>query len=136
MTCRAVVAAMRPKPAGVSSYSRNTFPSGPTSCANTVTSPVRRSSTTRACSCAPTGRGDLQHVRRVAHHVVRVECSAELSTDAGDGVEVKPAIAVDDDAQQSPLAGPLDLDALEVITGGRRDRSECGRHGLGQLGLS
>ena len=53
MICFAVVAAIRPKPSGVSSYSPTTLPSSSSSAANTVTCPVLRSSSTRACSCAP-----------------------------------------------------------------------------------
>jgi hypothetical protein len=49
----AVIAAIRPKSPGVSSYSRTTEPSSPSSCAQTVTVPVRRSTSTRACGCAP-----------------------------------------------------------------------------------
>ena len=53
ITCFAVVAATRPKPSGVSSHSRPTAPSSSTSWAHTVTCPDARSSSTRACSCAP-----------------------------------------------------------------------------------
>ena len=53
-TCRAVVAAMRPKPSGVSSYSRMTLPSSSRSLAITTTWPVLRSTETRARSAAPT----------------------------------------------------------------------------------
>ena len=48
MTCFAVVAAIRPKPSGVSSYSGPAVPSSSTSRAETVTWPVLRSSSTRA----------------------------------------------------------------------------------------
>src|SRR4051794_12852664 len=53
ITCFAVVAAMRPKPSGVSSYSPTTSPSSSVSAAKTVTLPVLRSRWTRAFSCAP-----------------------------------------------------------------------------------
>ena len=53
MICFAVVAAIRPKPSGVSSYSPTTLFSSSTSCAITVTCPLLRSSSTRACSWAP-----------------------------------------------------------------------------------
>src|SRR6476469_10024026 len=49
ITCRAVIAATRPKSVGVSSYSSSISPSGPNSCAQTITSPVLRSIATRAC---------------------------------------------------------------------------------------
>ena len=48
MTCLAVVAAIRPNPAGVSSYSGPAVPSSSTSRAHTVTWPLLRSSSTRA----------------------------------------------------------------------------------------
>ena len=53
MICFAVVAAIRPKPSGVSSYSPIFVPSSSSSAANTVTWPLLRSSTTRASSLAP-----------------------------------------------------------------------------------
>src|SRR5580704_16065330 len=56
ITWRAVVAAIRPKPSGVSSYSRTGAPSGPVSVAHTVTCPVRRSISTRAVGAAPSVR--------------------------------------------------------------------------------
>src|SRR4051794_25065504 len=52
MTCFAVIAAIRPKPLGVSSHSRISAPSSSSSCAQTRTSPVLRSSSTRACGSA------------------------------------------------------------------------------------
>src|ERR1700733_2940590 len=53
ITCLAVVAAIRPKPAGVSSYSRPGAPFGPVSLAQTVTWPVFLSTSTRAAGLAP-----------------------------------------------------------------------------------
>src|SRR5882757_10869222 len=53
ITCLAVVAAIRPKPAGVSSYSRSGAPSEPASLAQTVTWPVFLSTSTRAAGLAP-----------------------------------------------------------------------------------
>src|ERR1700722_6045394 len=53
MTCLAVVAAIRPKPAGVSSYSLPGAPSGPVSLAQTVTWPFFLSISTRATGLAP-----------------------------------------------------------------------------------
>ena len=53
ITCRAVVAAIRPKPAGVSSYSRTGLPSGPVWMAHTVTCPLFLSTSTRAAGDAP-----------------------------------------------------------------------------------
>jgi hypothetical protein len=51
ITWRAVAAAIRPNPVGVSSYSRTTLPSASFSAAHTTTWPVLRSSSTRAeCS--------------------------------------------------------------------------------------
>ena len=47
------LAAIRPKPSGVSSYSAIWLPSSSSSAANTVTWPLFRSSCTRACSTAP-----------------------------------------------------------------------------------
>ena len=52
MTCLAVVAAIRPKPLGVSSNSRRAFRSSSVSAAHTVTCPVLRSSSTRASAGA------------------------------------------------------------------------------------
>ena len=54
--CRAVAAAMRPKPSGVSSNSPITSPSSLTSPAHTVTWPDLRSSWTRAFSAEPSVR--------------------------------------------------------------------------------
>ena len=53
MTCRAVVAAIRPNPAGVSSYSRTAVASAPVWMAHTVTWPLLRSTSTRADDDAP-----------------------------------------------------------------------------------
>src|SRR5215469_14154755 len=53
ITWRAVVAAIRPNPAGVSSYSRCAAPSGPDSRAQTVTWPVFRFTSTRAAGLDP-----------------------------------------------------------------------------------
>ena len=53
ITCRAVVAAIRPKPAGVSSYSCSGAPSGPAWTAHTVTCPLFLSTSTRAPDEAP-----------------------------------------------------------------------------------
>src|SRR3954468_24038924 len=52
MTCFAVIAAIRPNPLGVSSHSRTRAPSSSSSCAKTRTSPLLRSSSTRACGSA------------------------------------------------------------------------------------
>jgi hypothetical protein len=52
ITCLAVTAAIRPKSEGVSSHSRMTCSSSSSSWANTVTSPLSRSTTTRAPSGA------------------------------------------------------------------------------------
>src|SRR3954447_4837834 len=52
ITCFAVIAAMRPNPLGVSSHSRTRAPSSSSSCAKTRTSPLLRSSSTRACVSA------------------------------------------------------------------------------------
>ena len=53
MICFAVVAAILPKPSGVSSYSRTALPSSSVSVARTVTCPVLRSSSTRAARPSP-----------------------------------------------------------------------------------
>src|SRR5580693_22328 len=53
ITCRAVVAAIRPNPAGVSSYSRPVTPSSVASRAQTVTWPVARLTSTREAGLAP-----------------------------------------------------------------------------------
>ena len=53
ITWRAVVAAIRPKPSGVSSYSRPAAPSSAGSLAQTVTWPLPRSISTRAVGAAP-----------------------------------------------------------------------------------
>src|SRR5580692_7674447 len=53
ITCRAVVAAIRPNPAGVSSYSRPVTPSSLASRAQTVTWPVARLTSTREAGLAP-----------------------------------------------------------------------------------
>src|SRR3984957_14928656 len=53
ITCRAVVAAIRPNPAGVSSYSRPVTPSSLASRAQTVTWPVARFTSTREAGLAP-----------------------------------------------------------------------------------
>ncbi|CAH0327189.1 hypothetical protein SRABI128_05853 [Microbacterium sp. Bi128] len=53
MICRAVLAAMRPKPAGVSSNSPIGAPSSSISVAQMVTWPLLRSSSARAFSKAP-----------------------------------------------------------------------------------
>src|SRR6266498_3822490 len=52
ITCLAVTAAIRPKSEGVSSHSRTTCSFSSSSCAYTVTSPLSRSTTTRASSGA------------------------------------------------------------------------------------
>src|SRR5680860_1182965 len=49
-TCLAVCATIRPKSDGVSTHSEMMLPSSSSSCANTVTSPLVRSMTTRASS--------------------------------------------------------------------------------------
>src|SRR5271170_2016893 len=53
ITCRAVVAAIRPNPAGVSSYSRPVAPSSLASRAQTVTWPVALFTSTREAGLAP-----------------------------------------------------------------------------------
>jgi len=53
ITFRAVVAAIRPNPAGVSSYSRTVAPSGPGWLAQTVTCPLFLSTSTRADDDTP-----------------------------------------------------------------------------------
>ena len=53
MTWRAVVAAIRPNPSGVSSYSWTTVPSSSTSWAITRTAPLLRLTSMRACGANP-----------------------------------------------------------------------------------
>jgi len=76
MICFAVVAAIRPNPSGVLSYSARTLPSSSVSAANTVTWPVLRSSSTRACSVAP---GVLWYAVRRACSIASTSTSKEIS---------------------------------------------------------
>src|SRR4051794_20042267 len=76
MICFAVVAAIRPKPAGVSSYSESLLPSSSTSAARTVTCPVLRSRETRASGCAP---GVLWYAVRSACSMASTRISKEIS---------------------------------------------------------
>ena len=76
MICLAVVAAIRPKPSGVSSNSRRVLPSSSTSWAMTVTWPVLRSSSTRACSWAP---GVLWYAVRSACSIASTSTSKLIS---------------------------------------------------------
>src|SRR6202451_1847400 len=76
MTCRAVVAAIRPNPAGVSSYSRTTAPSGPVWMAQTVTWPLFRSTSTRAATDAPS---DLWYATSSASSMALMAWSSEMS---------------------------------------------------------
>ena len=76
MICFAVVAAIRPNPSGVSSYSAILVPSSSSSAANTVTWPLLRSSTTRACSTAP---GVLWYAVSSACSMASTRMSKEIS---------------------------------------------------------
>ena len=76
MICFAVVAAIRPKPSGVSSNSRSVLPSSSTSWAMTVTCPDLRSSSTRACSWAP---GVLWYAVRRACSIASTSTSKLIS---------------------------------------------------------
>ncbi len=76
MICFAVVAAIRPKPAGVSSYSASVLPSSSVSAAKTVTWPLLRSSCTRAVVCAP---GVLWYAVRSACSMASTRMSKEIS---------------------------------------------------------
>src|SRR5215468_2011087 len=76
MTCRAVVAAIRPKPAGVWSYSRSTWPSSPVSAAQTVTCPVVRSTSTRAVAAESP---DLWYATSSASSMALIARSIEMS---------------------------------------------------------
>src|SRR4051794_19558451 len=76
MICFAVVAAIRPKPSGVSSYSATVRPSSSVSAASTVTWPVLRSSETRAFAWAP---GDLWYAVRSACSMASTRISKEIS---------------------------------------------------------
>src|ERR1700689_1734490 len=79
MTCRAVVAAIRPKPSGVSSYSRVTVPSAPVSAAQTVTWPLRLLTSTRAVGAAPSVRW---YATRSASSMAFMARSIEMSFSA------------------------------------------------------
>src|ERR1700722_11714834 len=76
MTWRAVVAAIRPNPAGVSSYSWTTAPSGPVWMAQTVTWPLLRSTSTRAATDAPS---DLWYATSSASSMALMAWSSEMS---------------------------------------------------------
>src|SRR4051794_15063710 len=76
MICLAVVAAIRPKPLGLSSYSPTFSPSSSSSVAKTVTCPVLRSSSTRACSMAP---GVLWYAVRRDCSMASIRTSKEIS---------------------------------------------------------
>ncbi len=60
------------------------------------------------------GRGDLEGVGLLAHHVGLVEQPGDLLGRLGDVVEGDAAVLVDGDPQQPPLAGGRELDGLEV----------------------
>src|ERR1700728_4458126 len=79
MTCRAVVAAIRPKPSGVSSYSRVTVPSAPVSVAHTVTWPLPLLTSTRAVVAAPSVRW---YATRSASSMALMARSIEMSFSA------------------------------------------------------
>ena len=76
MTWRAVVAAIRPNPAGVSSYSWTTAPSGPVWMAQTVTWPLLRFTSTRAVGDAPS---DLWYATSSASSMALIAWSSEMS---------------------------------------------------------
>src|SRR5579859_1816593 len=76
ITWRAVVAAIRPNPAGVSSYSWSTSPSGPVWMAQTVTWPLLRSTSTRAVADAPS---DLWYATSSASSMALIAWSSEMS---------------------------------------------------------
>src|SRR5580700_11393318 len=76
ITCLAVVAAIRPKPAGVSSYSRAVAPSTPVSRAHTVTWPVFLSTSTRAAGLAPSV---LWYAINSASSIALMTVSSEMS---------------------------------------------------------
>src|SRR6516164_9253280 len=76
MTCLAVVAAIRPNPAGVSSYSWTTAPSGPVLMAQTVTCPLFLSTSTRADGDAPS---DLWYATSSASSMALIARSREMS---------------------------------------------------------
>src|SRR4051812_3217979 len=76
MICFAVVAAIRPKPSGVSSYSPILAPSSSSSAAYTVTCPLLRSSSTRASSTAP---GVLWYAVSSACSIASTRTSKEIS---------------------------------------------------------
>ena len=77
ITWRAVVAAIRPNPAGVSSYSRAVAPSGfPVSRAQTVTWPVFLSTSTRAAGLAPSV---LWYAINSASSIALMTVSSEMS---------------------------------------------------------
>src|ERR1700722_4497480 len=76
MTWRAVVAALRPNPAGVSSTSWTTAPSGPVWMAQTVTWPLLRSTSTRAVDDAPS---DLWYATSSASSMALIAWSSEMS---------------------------------------------------------
>ena len=65
-----------------------------------------------------TGRGDLERVGLLAHHVGVVEHPVDLAGRLGDLVEGDPAVLVDGDAQDPTLAGRRDVDGLDVETQG------------------
>src|SRR5215467_1368142 len=76
ITWRAVVAAIRPNPAGVSSYSRAVAPSAPVSRAQTVTWPVFLSTSTRAAGLAPSV---LWYAINSASSIALMTVSSEMS---------------------------------------------------------
>src|ERR1700690_1104146 len=76
ITFRAVVAAIRPKPAGVSSYSRAAAPSAPGWTAQTVTCPLFLSISTRADGDAPC---DLWYATSKASSMALIAWSSEIS---------------------------------------------------------
>src|SRR6266536_4562389 len=78
ITCLAVTAAIRPKSEGVSSHSRTTCSFSSSSCAYTLTSPLLRSTTTRASSGA-LGRRLYAAARALSRAVMTVSSEMPFS---------------------------------------------------------
>src|SRR5579875_3705157 len=113
MTWPAVVAAIRPKPAGVSSYSRSTAPFSSVSAAHTVTCPDLRSTSTRAVGAEPSV---LWYATSSASSMARITRSIEMSFSASRLLRTDTSMSIPIllvrgiTAEAARLAEPAELD--------------------------
>ena len=92
IVCRAVAAAIRPKPSGVSSHSRTGRPASSSSAAQTTTCPLLRSSSTRASGLRAVGAvvGQQQRLLDRAHQQVERDLLLPLQRAQRRHVDVHP----------------------------------------------